>query len=64
MAEEETKPNYISEIVLKKRKSNEARALRTKEQFEQNKFKSKESNDYVKKPKDFIIEYRSRVIPY
>ncbi|KAI4297645.1 hypothetical protein L6164_037527 [Bauhinia variegata] len=60
MAEEETKPNYISEIVLKKRKSNEARALRTKEQFEQNKFKSKKSNDYVKKPEDFIIEYRSR----
>ncbi|KAI4357138.1 hypothetical protein L6164_001105 [Bauhinia variegata] len=60
MAEEETKPNYISEIVLKKRKRNEARALRTKEQFEQNKFKSKKSNDYVKKPEDFIIEYRSR----
>ncbi|KAI4305586.1 hypothetical protein L6164_028944 [Bauhinia variegata] len=61
MAEEETKPlNYISEVVLKKRKSNEARALGTKEQFELANFKSNKSNDYAKKLEDFIIEYRSR----
>ena len=59
---EEEKLNYIPEIILKKRKSNEEWALRKKEQFEQKKFQNKKSKDYIKKPEDFILEYRSRVI--
>ncbi|KAJ7962772.1 60S ribosomal protein L7 [Quillaja saponaria] len=61
MAEEEqTQLNYIPETILKKRKSNEEWALRRKEQFEQRKATNKKSKDYIKKPEDFIIEYRNR----
>ncbi|XP_028799520.1 60S ribosomal protein L7-1 [Neltuma alba] len=60
MAEEEPKPlNYIPEIILKKRKSSEALALRKKDQLQQKKFQ-KNSKDYIKKPEDFIIEYRNK----
>ncbi|KAI9074457.1 hypothetical protein K1719_043576 [Acacia pycnantha] len=58
MAEEEPKPlHYIPEIILKKRKSSEALALRKKDQLQQKKFQTKNSKDYIKKPDDFIIEY-------
>ncbi|KAI9074466.1 hypothetical protein K1719_043585 [Acacia pycnantha] len=61
MAEEEPKPlNYIPEIILKKRKSSEALALRKKDQLQQKKFQTKNSKDYIKKPDDFIIEYRNK----
>ncbi|KAK7396126.1 hypothetical protein VNO78_16910 [Psophocarpus tetragonolobus] len=57
MAEEDPKPlNYISEVVLKKRKRNEAWALRKKEQFQRKNFQS------IKKPEDFIHEYRNREV--
>lgn len=56
MAEEDSKPlNYISEVILKKRKNTEAWALRKKEQFQQKKYQS------IKKPEDFIHEYRNKV---
>jgi len=56
MAEENPKPlNYIPEVILKKRKNREAWALRKKEQFQQKKFQS------IKKPEDFIHEYRNQV---
>jgi len=49
MAEEDPKPlNYIPEVILKKRKSREAFALRKKEQFQHKNFQS------IKKPEDFI----------
>ncbi|KAG5083175.1 hypothetical protein JHK84_053213 [Glycine max] len=57
MAEDDSKPlNYISEVILKKRKSTEAWALRKKEQFQQKKFQS------IRKPEDFIHEYRNKEV--
>ena len=57
MAEEDSKPlNYISEVILKKRKNTEAWALRKKEQFQQKKYQS------IKKPEDFIHEYRNKEV--
>ncbi|KVH93887.1 Ribosomal protein L30, ferredoxin-like fold domain-containing protein [Cynara cardunculus var. scolymus] len=61
MADEEPKPlNYVSEIVLKKRKSNEDWANRRKEQLEQRVKKSKRDNFVIKKPEQFIREYRDK----
>ncbi|CAJ1919605.1 unnamed protein product [Sphenostylis stenocarpa] len=57
MAEEVPKPlNYIPEVILKKRKSSEAWALRKKEQFQHKNFQS------IKKPEDFIHEYRNKEV--
>ncbi|KAL9289774.1 hypothetical protein ACSQ67_024459 [Phaseolus vulgaris] len=57
MAEEDPKPlNYIPEVILKKRKSREAWALRKKEQFQHKSFQS------IKKPEDFIHEYRNQEV--
>ncbi|TKY62853.1 60S ribosomal protein L7-1 [Spatholobus suberectus] len=57
MAEEDPKPlSYIPEVILKKRKSSEARALRRKEQFQRKNFQS------IKKPEDFVLEYRNREV--
>ncbi|XP_014491117.1 60S ribosomal protein L7-1 [Vigna radiata var. radiata] len=57
MAEENPKPlNYIPEVILKKRKSREAWALRKKEQFQHKNFQS------IKKPEDFIHEYRNQEV--
>ncbi|KAI3785980.1 hypothetical protein L1987_45106 [Smallanthus sonchifolius] len=61
MADEEPKPlDYVSEIVLKKRKNNEDWAIRRKEQLEQRVKKSKSDNFVIKKPEQFIREYRDR----
>ncbi|KAK7336302.1 hypothetical protein VNO77_16838 [Canavalia gladiata] len=61
MAEEDSKPlNYIPEVILKKRKSSEAFALRKKAQFQNKNFQSRNSKDFIKKPEDFILEYRSK----
>nr|GEV81306.1 60S ribosomal protein L7-2-like [Tanacetum cinerariifolium] len=61
MAEEEPKPlNFISETVLKKRKNNEDWANRRKEQLEQRVKKSKSDNFVIKKPEQFIREYRDK----
>ena len=63
MAEEEPKPlNYIPEVILKKRKSNEEWAIRRKQQLEQRVRKSKGDNFVIKKPEQFIREHRDRVI--
>ncbi|TXG46761.1 hypothetical protein EZV62_026055 [Acer yangbiense] len=65
MAEEETKPlGYISETVLKKRKSTESHALARKAQlelgnFEKNKRKKKEVHD-IKRPEQFVKEFRDQ----
>jgi large subunit ribosomal protein L7e len=62
MAEEEPKAlNYIPEVILKKRKHSEAWALRKKEQLQKKDFQLRKSKDYIKKPEDFILEYRNRV---
>ncbi|KAL4584451.1 hypothetical protein LXL04_009052 [Taraxacum kok-saghyz] len=61
MGDEEPKAlNYVSEIVLKKRKSNEDWANRRKEQLEQRVKKSKHDNSFIKKPEQFIREYRDK----
>nr|GEW99167.1 ribosomal protein L30/L7 family protein [Tanacetum cinerariifolium] len=61
MAEEEPKPlNFVNEIVLKKRKNNEDWANRRKEQLEQRVKKSKSDNFVIKKPEQFIREYRDK----
>lgn len=63
MAEEEPKPlNYIPEIILKKRKNNEQWAIRRKQQLEQRVKKLKSDNFSIKKPEQFIREFRDRVI--
>ncbi|KAL2320518.1 hypothetical protein Fmac_029487 [Flemingia macrophylla] len=57
MAEEDPKAlNYIPEVILKKRKSSEAWALRKKEQFQHKHHKS------IRKPEDFILEYRHKEV--
>ena len=63
MAEEEPKPlNYIPEVILKKRKNNEEWAIRRKQQLEQRVKRLKSDNFVIKKPEQFIREYRDRVI--
>ena len=58
MAEEEPKPlNYIPEVILKKRKSNEEWAIRRKQQLEQSIRKIKGDNFVTKKLEQFIREY-------
>lgn len=62
MAEEKPKQlNYIPEVILKKRKSNEEWAIRRKQQLEQRTRKSKGDNSVIKKPEQFIREFRDRV---
>jgi len=63
MAEEEPKQkqlNYIPEVILKKRKNNEQWAIRRKQQLEQRTRKSKGDNSVIKKPEQFIREFRDR----
>ncbi|KAK9944804.1 hypothetical protein M0R45_010354 [Rubus argutus] len=64
MAEEVAQPlTYVPEIILKKRKSNEELALRRKEQFVQRKFQlNKNKQEYIKKPEDFVKEFRYREV--
>ncbi|XP_004512828.1 large ribosomal subunit protein uL30z-like [Cicer arietinum] len=63
MAEEEPKVlNYVPEVILKKRKNSEAWALRKKAQFQQKGFQFRKSKDFIKKPEDFIFEYRNREV--
>ncbi|KAK7300726.1 hypothetical protein RJT34_11575 [Clitoria ternatea] len=63
MTEEDPKAlNYIPEVTLKKRKSNEAFALRKKALFQQRNFNSRKTREFIKKPEDFIFEYRNREV--
>lgn len=62
MAEEEAQAlNTVSEVILKKRKNTEALALRKKAQFQYKNFQIRKNNDSIKKPEDFIFEYRNQV---
>uniref|UniRef100_A0A5B7BEM6 Putative 60S ribosomal protein L7-2-like n=1 Tax=Davidia involucrata TaxID=16924 RepID=A0A5B7BEM6_DAVIN len=61
MADEEPKPlTYIPETILKKRRSNEQWAIRRKQQLEERIKKFKGDNFVIKKPDQFIREYRDR----
>ncbi|KAJ0008495.1 hypothetical protein Pint_30290 [Pistacia integerrima] len=67
MAEEEAKPlAYISETVLKKRRSTESLALTRKAQLElgkygQNNNKKKKVED-IKRPEEFIKQFRAQTL--
>ncbi|KAL2539368.1 60S ribosomal protein L7-1 [Abeliophyllum distichum] len=59
--EEESKPlNYIPEVVLKKRRNNEEWAIRRKLQLEERVKRLKSDNFIIKKPQQFIREYRDK----
>ncbi|KAL1532087.1 60S ribosomal protein L7-1 [Salvia divinorum] len=63
MATEEAAPaalNYIPEVVLKKRKTNEQWAVRRKLQQEERAKRQKTGNFIIKKPEQFIREYRDK----
>ena len=68
MAEEEGHPlPYVSEIVLKKRKIKDELAITRKTQLELGKYgakKSKKQSDVsdIKRPEQFIKEFRDKVI--
>ncbi|KAG8388241.1 hypothetical protein BUALT_Bualt02G0105300 [Buddleja alternifolia] len=64
MAAEEAAPaalNYIPEVVLKKRKNNEEWAIRRKLQLQERAKRHKSTNNlFIKKPEQFIREYRDK----
>ncbi|CAH9075172.1 unnamed protein product [Cuscuta epithymum] len=60
-AEGEEQPlTYMDEVVLKKRRNNEEWAIRRKHQLEQKVRKLKSDSFIIKKPEQFIKEYRDR----
>ncbi|XP_059299708.1 large ribosomal subunit protein uL30y-like [Lycium ferocissimum] len=52
--------NYIPEVILKKRKNNEEWAIRRKLQLEQKVRKLKSDSFVIKKPEQFIREYKDK----
>lgn len=65
MATEEAAPqalNYIPEVVLKKRKNNEQWAVRRKLQMQERAKRIKSGSFVIKKPEQFIREFRDKVI--
>ncbi|MCD7460678.1 hypothetical protein HAX54_044208 [Datura stramonium] len=61
MADEVPQPlNYIPEVILRKRKNNEEWAIRRKLQLEQKVRKLKSDSFVIKKPEQFIREYRDK----
>lgn len=63
MAAEEAAPlalNYIPEVVLKKRRNNEQWAIRRKLQQEEKAKRQKPGSFIIKKPEQFIREYRDK----
>ncbi|KAH6755180.1 Ribosomal protein L30/L7 family protein [Perilla frutescens var. hirtella] len=67
MATEEAAPpalNYIPEVVLKKRKNNEQWAIRRKLQQQERAKRLKSGNFIIKKPEQFIREYRDKEIDF
>ncbi|KAI3463454.1 hypothetical protein Pfo_020117 [Paulownia fortunei] len=64
MAAEEAAPlalNYVPEVVLKKRKNNEDWAIRRKLQLQERVKRVKSDNNlFIKKPEQFIREYRDK----
>ncbi|KZV43087.1 hypothetical protein F511_04479 [Dorcoceras hygrometricum] len=64
MAAEEATPmalNYIPEVVLKKRKNNEESAIRRKLQLQERVKRRKSEKFAIKKPEQFIREFRDKV---
>lgn len=58
---EETKPlEYINEVILKKRRTNEDWAIRRKQQLEERSKRSKHDNFVIKKPEQFVREFRDK----
>lgn len=62
MAEEPKQLDYIPEVILKKRRNNEEWAIRRKQRLEEKVKRLKSDNYVIKKPDQFIREYRARVI--
>lgn len=62
MADDEPQPlNYVQETVLKKRKNNEEWVIKKRERLAERK-KSKESlKPAIKRPEEFVKEYRDKV---
>lgn len=60
MAEEQQPLAFVPEVILKKRKNNEEWAIRRKQQLEQRVKKSSSDNFVIKKPEQFIKEYRDK----
>ncbi|RAL52065.1 hypothetical protein DM860_014892 [Cuscuta australis] len=58
--EEDQPLNYIDEVVLKKRRNNEEWAIRRKLQLEQKLRKLKSDSFIIKKPEQFVRDYRNR----
>ncbi|EYU21709.1 hypothetical protein ABFS82_09G086800 [Erythranthe guttata] len=56
--------NYISEVVLKKRKNNEDWAIRRKLQLQERAKRSKFGNSFIKKPEQLIREYRDKELDF
>ncbi|KAL0415407.1 UNVERIFIED_CONTAM: 60S ribosomal protein L7-1 [Sesamum latifolium] len=54
--------NYIPEVVLKKRKNNEQWAIRRKLQAEERAKRLKSESLFIKKPEQFIREYRDKEV--
>ncbi|OVA06153.1 Ribosomal protein L30 [Macleaya cordata] len=62
MAEESKPLNYISEVVLKKRRNNEDWAIKRREQSELRKQRNKQDKNLVfKRAEEYIKEYRNKV---
>nr|GLL35287.1 60S ribosomal protein L7-2-like [Ipomoea trifida] len=59
-AEDQQPLNYIDEVVLKKRRNNEDWAIRRKLQLEQKVRKLKSDSFVIKKPEQFIREFRDK----
>lgn len=62
MAEEAKPLEYINEVILKKRRTNEDWAIRRKQQLEERAKRSKHDNFVIKKPEQFVKEFRDKVI--
>ncbi|KAL1809754.1 hypothetical protein ACET3Z_026744 [Daucus carota] len=60
MADEEKPITYINEVILKKRRTNEDWAIRRKQQLEERVKRSKQDNFVIKKPDQFVREYRDK----
>ncbi|KAL8490749.1 hypothetical protein ACS0TY_022660 [Phlomoides rotata] len=63
MAAEDAAPlalNYIPEVVLKKRKNNEEWAIKRKLQLQERTKRLKSNSFFIKKPEQFIREYRDK----
>ncbi|GFQ03583.1 mRNA-decapping enzyme subunit 2 [Phtheirospermum japonicum] len=62
--EDETPPvalNYIPEVVLKKRKANDSWAIERKLQLQERLKRRKPNSSFIKKPEQFIREYRDKM---